>query len=322
MASIYSGGNSSIGIAEEVTYATPVARTNFRPILNSSLGRVRGKGERQNLSVGNVSNVADGDFLVSDLAQGRIEFEMVYENMGMWLKHLMGQVVDTGAGPFTHTYSRIVGSSWPVGLTIGENRGDAAREVYRGMRVKSWDMSCRIGEWLKLGVDLIGRTSDARTDVQDVTVLATPSTLVKASDFTFLTYNAVTYRLISLSLKVDNGFDTRLLLGDTLTQQPIIKRRQTVVLDVELEVEDALQDEYFADTESNVSFHFDDPVSTNDFQCVLSNAKIQTLADPLVDFNIVTQRVQFKGFGDGTNALTNQGLQLIMINSVASGTAN
>lgn len=141
MASIYTGGNSAIGIAEEVTWGTIVSpRTNYRPIITSTLGRVRDKNTRQNLSVGTVSNIADGDFLIRDLAQGAIEFEMTYENMGLFLKHAMGQVVDTGAGPFTHTYSRIAGSSWPVGLTVAENRGEGSREIYSGMRVRDWGM--------------------------------------------------------------------------------------------------------------------------------------------------------------------------------------
>ena len=75
MSSLYPGRDSFIGIGEEVAYGTPVARTNFRPIISTSVERTVDYQPRPNMRNSGASRMRRSLFRASDNVGGSFVME-------------------------------------------------------------------------------------------------------------------------------------------------------------------------------------------------------------------------------------------------------
>jgi hypothetical protein len=132
------GANTVLGVFEETAYKTLPVTVDAKKLYVTK----NGISYKQNLMDSAVLTNSRGKarpFLGNKDTSGSIDIELGAENSGILLKHLMGGVTDTGAGPYTHVYK--IGTL-PVGLGFETDYGAAIAGsgrfiVHHGVRISS-----------------------------------------------------------------------------------------------------------------------------------------------------------------------------------------
>jgi len=313
MASIYHGRGASIGIGEESTYGTAVSRTNWRPLISSSLLRTIEKVPRPTLRTGAAGAMRRAHFISADNAGGSFQVECDYNSVGMFCKHLMGTVADTGGGPYDHTYT--FANTLPTGLTIENIRGTGTSEVFEGCKISTGTFAVSAGGVMTFDAAVIAETSAARGSAGTPTIAATDAPVLH-SHAGQLSFNSVNYDVIDMSLTVNNSLATRQKLGSAATLEPLRSDFQSVEMSVTVEVDDVLMAAYIADTESDAVITFTSGADV--FKFTIHSAYLSEVSDPVTDANIVRQSLVLVGQSDGTD----EGLKIEITNANASGTSN
>ena len=317
MASIYHGRGATLGIAEETTWGTAVAATNFRPLISSSLLRTIEKVPRPTLRTGAAGAMRRAHFVQADNAGGSFQVECDYNAIGMLCKHLMGTVVDSaGPAPFTHTYT--FANTLPTGLTIENIRGTGTAEIFEGCKINTGTFAVSAGGVMTFDAAVIAETYGSPPRAASTSTITFDSTdaPVLHSHAGQLSFNSVNYDVIDMSLVVNNSLATRQKLGSAATLEPLRSDFQSVEMSVTVEVDDVLYAAYIDDTESDAVITF---TSGSDvFKFTLHNAYLSETSDPVTDANIVRQSLVLVGQSDGTD----EGLEIVITNANASGTAN
>lgn len=146
-----------VGVGEEGAYGTPIAPTKFYEFLSEGL---RGTYER----IESEAHRAGARVLRSDRfqpvpkgAEGDLKLEVLNKGFGLWLKHMLGTVTTSGAGP-TYTHTAKIGDLAGKSLTVQAGRVDAAGTLhpftYEGGKVKSWELANAVDSTLTLNLDL------------------------------------------------------------------------------------------------------------------------------------------------------------------------
>ena len=155
--------------------------------VESKMVRVDAKALRQNARVmaANRYSVYEGG------AEGDIELEVMSKGtLGYFLDAMMGTVVTTGPTDSAYTHTATVGSVRGKSFTYqklvsqgGTNSVSTATSgqhfTFKGMKVKSWSLSCDSGGLLILKLSFMGQKADATV------VYATPSYPATAELFSF-----------------------------------------------------------------------------------------------------------------------------------------
>ena len=294
MASIYHGRGAAIGFALEDTYGTAKSpRTNWRPLISSSLTRTIEKVPRPVLRVGSAGAMRRRHYVQSDGVSGSFSVEGQYNSIGILLEHLLGASSTTGSGPYTHVYT--IADDVPLGLTIENNRGTGTSEILEGCRLNSGTIAVSAG----------GTPNFSTTDAP-----------ILHSHAGSLSWDTKTYDLIDMSLTVNNALAVRQHLGSTVTKKPLRSDFQSIELSVTIEVDDELYAEYISDLEDDCSITFTS--GSNSFAIELQNAYISSASDPISDANVVRQSLTFVGQSDGTD----EGLKITVVNGNSSATSN
>ena len=315
MASIYHGRGAAIGFGQNTgTYGAAVSRTNWRPLISSSLTRTIEKVPRPTLRVGSAGAMRRKHYVQADNAGGTFSIEASYQSMGILLKNLMGAVTTTGSSsPYTHAYT--IADDVPTGLTIENVRGTGTSEVFEGCRLNSGTFAVSAGGVMTCEFDVIAETSATRASAGTPSFSATDAPILH-SHAGQLSWNSATYDLIDLSLTVNNALAVRQHLGSAVTKKPLRSDFQSVEMSVTVEVEDQLYADFLSDVESDCSITFTSGAKT--FTIEVQNAYLSTVSDPVSDANIVRQSLTFIGQSDGTN----EGCKLTVVNDESSPTAN
>lgn len=310
------GRTAALGLGEESTWGTAVARTTWRPAISSGLQRRIQRSPVPDLhsSAGN-SAMRRRHFDGLEEAGGPNRLVSTYENMGMWLKHALGTLATTGTGPYTHTYT--LAEALPTGLTIELVRGTATNsEVFEGCQVASavWEVSS--GGVMFFDPEIIAETAAARGSAGTPSFGSAESPVLhsQAGQFSF---NSANYDLVSARLSLDNALVRRNFLGSALTKVPERGDFQTVEITVTVEAQDALYTALLADTTSDAAITFTGLVN-NSMAITVHNGWISEASDPITEAGITRQTVTIMGESDGTD----EGLEIIVINDIASGIAN
>lgn len=314
------GRDSYGGIAEETTYGTAVARTLFRPIISASMLRSVDRKPRSDLKgSGALSAMRRGHFDAAENAGGSIAVLATYDNLGMWLKHLLGGIpTTTGTNPYTHTF--LLASELPTGLTIELARGvsDAGArlgEVFEGCKIAKGVFKVSAGGQARWDFEIIAETGAARATATAASFGAS-ETVVHHYDAGTVAFNSVAYNLVDLTLTVDNKIDRRQELGSKLTKEPKRSDFAQVTLDITVQQQDALYTALLADTAGDAVITFTSGAKS--MQINLHNAFIMKAEDPIDSAGLVTQSVSFEGESDGTD----EGLKIVIVNANASALAN
>lgn len=317
------GRNSTLGFAEEVTWGTPLARTNWLRQVSESLDRVIDRPDRPHLGdFGSASANRRSRFQAMDNVGGDITTELAYDDTTlMLLKHALGQVVTSGAGPFVHTFKNI--EALTEGLTIERIRGfgDAAEEtnVFEGMLVDSFALTQNIAEVAQQRYTFIGETEAGRV-AAGTPVLNTTFTPVLHlhADATPLTWDGNQFDVLSWELLGTKNLVRRQQVGSDLTQKPTRGNFEELLLRITREYKGKeFYDGFVAQTPSDVVLDYTGPGNFT-MKITGHNAEIVSAPSPVSGPGIVTETVEFRLFADAVDG----GLEIVINNDSASALTN
>jgi hypothetical protein len=319
MALPYTGINSWIAFGEESTYGTAVTLTNALPLIDySGDGRKVEKVPRPTLyqAGGGVHKAnVEGSELVSFTAT----VELQYESFGLLLKHALGTLSTTGAGPYAHTYKMASTALLPTGLTVEVVRAGTRGEKFNGCKINKMTITFKPGDKVcRAQIEFIGRTADARTTAASSapTLGAYPVLFFQGGDFT---WNSGTYASIvqELTLVVDNKLARRPTVQSQYTLEPVAVDFKEVSLTVKMEYQaDTLNIAYHASSESDAAITF-----TSGTRSILFTVHNSYIEDhdgvPIGGTGVLSETIKFRGQDDGTD----YGIAIVVTNSQSSGIA-
>lgn len=152
------GIDAQIGMVAEVTYGTYVAPTRFYEFVSENLKfnvqRINSAGIRAGRRT--MHRWKPGTKSVT----GDIDMELVPQDLGLILQHLLGNPVTAGSDPYTHTYTGLAAID-AKSMTIQVGRPDEAGTVqpftYLGCKFTEAVISANIGEMAKMKLSVYGR---------------------------------------------------------------------------------------------------------------------------------------------------------------------
>jgi hypothetical protein len=226
-------------VVEETTWGTAPARTKFAKVMAGSGLHHRADRAKSSKLSANVGADPEGNFDKGQWGEGKIILPMSYDDGAGFkvLKHLIGSVpTTTGAGPYVHTFKRLVGPPFTGGVSPTAtslacelnyelpDAGPLQSRLLSGARVKSGRFSWSAGEEIVLDCDLFGK------EVTQVIKTANPvypdyETHEMKFSQAALKIGNVSYGAVcsGLDFTINNGYDTRIRLGSINTQAPLRK---------------------------------------------------------------------------------------------------
>lgn len=153
------GHNAWIGFGSESTYGTRVAPTLFLEILSENFKREKTFISKPALRSASQKNKVRSKRNVT----GGFKFQFSWEGAAATLlRHALGTVNTTGAGPFTHTITPA--GNLPTGLTFHVNRdadnlGGSNAWEYEGCNIQKITLSQEIEDFLNCEVEVLGEDS-------------------------------------------------------------------------------------------------------------------------------------------------------------------
>lgn len=169
-----------VGWKSEVSWGTGVTVDTFMPVLSADMtideGYLRSnaiRAGRRTRSLGRLGAKTVG---------ATVDMELPNTSLATLLKHILGDVDTTGAGPYVHEFTpgEHAGQSMTVQVGIEDTTGTVRPFTLTGSKVNSATLSCSVGELAQLSVDISAR------DYTTATALATASYAADLIPFTFI----------------------------------------------------------------------------------------------------------------------------------------
>lgn len=226
------GANTWLGIGEESTWGTSVARTKFFEFVNEGL-----QIDKQ-IAFSRVARGLDPvrSFVQFEIGRGEVGMEMMYAGYLKWLKHLLGTATDTtltATKSYRHEFVRA--AVLPEGLTVEVNL-DQQNLLFVGMRVAQAVLRCTPDVYPEILLSLSGKTG---------TINGSPSTPTFATDrpispsTAVLTIGGVDYsgECSSVEFTIGNALDTeRRQIGAT-TPKPAVRGKSRPEVEIKMQFE-------------------------------------------------------------------------------------
>lgn len=318
----WTGRGSPAGFGEEATYGTPVARTNWMPVHEWSVVRTIRREMNDHLGYSGQLGAHRDSFVAEEGAEGRLVVPASLDDSTcLLLKYCFGNVVDAGAGPYTHTYTFGDLQNPPtskVALTIEALRGNSGKsDVVEGAMISRWAFSMSRSELARLELDIIAETLVRGSAGTPSMHSGTPDWMAH-HNMGQVFINGVGYDARSIRLDCDNQLDKRVLVGSSFTKQPVPTGPRLVTLEVELEyTSDAPLTDWISGSQVDAMFTCTG-TGSNQAAFTVHNAIIDEVNDPISSQGPISQTIRLKGFDDGTDA----GLGLVITNGNTVHSAN
>jgi hypothetical protein len=312
------GLNGQISLGEESTAGTAVATTVGTQVTSVDIQEKLTIDAVDSLSgSGGTRNIIETIHSMTDVA-GSISLNAYYAGgaLGMLLKHALGSVSTSGAGPYAHAYS--LAAALPNGLTVVVERGNTGSDdKFAGCKISRMTISCAAGEPMKIQVELIGMSATARTTFTPTALTALASRfLVKHAHAGTLGFNSQTYRLKSFELVIDNKLARQDQLGSADSAEPVVTERQEITVSATLVgTTNALQLAHRSQTAGDVTLTFSD--SPRSLAFTLHNGVITDYSDPIQGVGVIEQTVTWRGVGDDSD----NGLAITLTNADSTAVA-
>jgi hypothetical protein len=308
------GKDARISAGEESTAGTEVARTAVARLVSTTLQRAIERDVVPHLVGSGAAAANPVDFFETvAMVGGDLEINAAYQGsaLGLWLKHAMGAVATTGAGPYAHAFS--LAGALPAGLSLCVERGSGGLgdEELLGCKISSFELSVAPGQVMACRMSIIGMGGSARgSDSPPGLATLYPITHKHAGQ---LSFDSASYTLSAFTLRVDNNLTPLPELGSLYSSEPQRNGFQTIEIEAELVARsDALFTASLASTQGDVTITFTD--STRSLAIVLHNAVIFSYSDPISAFGVIKQKVVWRGLGDGSD----HGLLVTLTNANSS----
>lgn len=217
-----------LGVVDESTYGTAVTVTRFfeyqdsptplRPVAARTVGQPFRTGSRGRIQNRAVPYQAGGE--------GTLEIDVMTKGFGFFLKHLLGNVATTGAGPYTHTAtegtsSSLIGDSFTAQLNYPFHpTGSNQALTFAGGKISKWAFSNTVDGHLRASLDC------DFASVATGTALATASYPSAMENLSWtggvVTIGGTPIDLDDFKIEVDNGIkaDRRQIRGNSAKKEP------------------------------------------------------------------------------------------------------
>jgi hypothetical protein len=155
---------SQIGFADETVWGTAVAPTVFLPLVDESLTYERERIESAGIIAGR-RVIDDQQWDQGNVnAAGDVGLELHDQSTGLLFKHMFGGT--SLVGPFTP--ADMTGNGLTVQVGVPDTTAGVVRpKTFAGCKVTSWEIGCTVGEYVTLGLSLMGRHSVSHRTVAD-----------------------------------------------------------------------------------------------------------------------------------------------------------
>lgn len=311
------GFGATLGLGEETTWGTEVARTNWMEVLGFNVRRVIDRRPVERLGqVGDTSRMRSSHYDASDQVDWSLDIVGAYDDSTIMLcKHLLGAVATTGAGsPYTHTVTL---GSVTQGLSLEFIHGNGLAEVVEGATPMSGTISISNGDYMRVSLTGIGETSGG-FEAAGTPTYSTGGNEVLYSQAGQATFNSVPYDLIDLSIAVNSNLTARRLLANKFPKQPVGEGYREIVLTATVEYDaSTLYAAFIADTESDFAITFTGS-GVNALTITGQNAYIRSVTKPISGPGIIRQTIELVCQTDGTDL----GFKMAFVNANASAVAN
>lgn len=152
------GIDAQLGMAAETTYGTYAVPTRFYEFVSESLSfnvqRIDSKGIRRGRRTQHRWKAGTRS------VTGDINMELVPQDMGLILSHVLGTPTTTGVDPYTHTFNGLTNID-DRSMTIQVGRPDEAGVVqpfsYLGCKFTSLKIACNAGDFAQATLGVYGR---------------------------------------------------------------------------------------------------------------------------------------------------------------------
>jgi hypothetical protein len=315
---VHRGFGATIGLGEEVTWGTAVARTHWLRPMRTGLRRTRTHVPLATLGDLSQTSTIDKTFYVeSDFAGGSFQIPMAYDDSTLLvLKHLLGGLATSGASaPYTHA---LTPASLPVGLTIEQINGTPGTgnmtEVFEGCRLTSGRISIEAGGIMMLEAEVIAETSGGLAAAGTPTYNTTRE-YIKHNHAGTMTVGGTNHPLRSLSISIDRGLQRNHELGSLLTKEPVEERLSIEIETTVLWQAATWHGNYLADTQGDLSLVFTG-TGDNGLTLTASNLLVIDRSSDVSGPGGILETIRYKAFADATGA--DQGLSFSFTNDNAT----
>lgn len=295
-----SGLLGQFGYAEESSWGTATAPTNYLPMIDESLTAEKGRLDSDSIYAGRVVRDSEQWDEGAIEAGGDLSLEVFDRGMETLLEHAIGS--STGIGPFTITPGTLDGK----GLTIQIGKPDRGGTVnpwnFYGSKVASWELSCQAGQEARLSLTFSSKDVD-KDGTPALGVFTPPAGLARLvwHHATVATIHGVTPKIKSLTFSGDNSLETdRLFLGAQSIDEQDEADLHALTGEAELEFSDeTLFDAFWNGDEAAIVFTLARGAAS---LALTTNARLDGSAPVVEGRGKLTQTVPFTCIGDGSDA--------------------
>jgi hypothetical protein len=316
------GYNSMIGLAEEATYGTEVTpSTHWLPILGETLGESRDIRPIPYLGVANAAafhNPRDLAELAVD-AGGDIRTCLCYDSKPvlLLLKHALGAVATSGAGPYVHTFT----PDWDgvIGLSAHVLKGSGLAnpaEDFLGLRVNQLELSLNNREWMLMRASCIAQKGEGPSALVGTPSFATAEEVL-AHHAAMLSWNGDSIPMRSFRVLLDNNLVRRPRIGSLYTDVPGPGGFASITVEATVPFEsNDLYTDFRAGVQADGSFVFTG-TGNNAMTITLENLRWTEVSQPVEQAGELVQTVRAVL---AANPTTEYGLKVAVTNDNAAAT--
>ena len=305
------GADAQIGLVTESTVGTIATPTKFFPFRSENIKQNIEYIDTQTLSARHTVRLTKR---ATTSVEGGFTTELANTSLATLLKHCFGNVVTTGAGPYTHTYTPgdLTGKSMTVQVGRPDAGGTVRAFTYAGTKVANWSLGASVGEFAMLEVGLIGMSESTAT------ALATASYDATWSPFTFreatLTVGGVAQSAVrDVTLSGTNAVENRHRLGSGNTLQPLQVGLRDYSGSATVEFADLTIYTMFVNgTEAALVLTFSNGTQTLTITC---NVQVTGETPEVSGFELLAQTVPFRCVSSTSDAAA---ITAVLVNSEAS----
>lgn len=316
---VKTGRNTQVGIGAESTHGTAVPISNWFPHILSVEGSRNAtfKPVPSLRTSSGGAGTARSFYQEREAPSGTLSILPTFENTGMWLKAFMGDSASTGAGPYTHTYTKGILESYTMEIIRGTDLAGSlgTAETFEGVKFGKFRLRGRAGGLVEAMADWTAETAASRTTAGSPSY-GSGATLIRGWKAGQFSWNSVSYTINDFELSVDHSLIDRLQLGSLFSAvpaegQPVIKFRVTLDYDV-----DTPYTAHVAGTQADGSLVFTD--GSQSLTVNVQNAWIDKVGEPISGHDVIKQTLDLVCIGDGTD----HGASIVVVNGNSSATAN
>jgi type VI protein secretion system component Hcp len=258
-----------------------------------------------------------GFFDTFEESGGNLTVPIYWDGTGTFLKAAIGSSTTTPAGSdFVHEYKSSTTDF--IAFTCELQRGSdstAGLERFLGLKVASATINVEAGSEMTMSMELIGKTSDARTS--GITANYASHAQIYHYEAGGLTWNGNTYYVRSMEISIDNKIERRNLLGSKQTYEPDSTDFREITMTCELDLENNnLYNDMIAGTESAAEIVFTQTGGSNTCGFKFNNAIITDYSDPISTVGRLTASVTFTAL----STTTTEAFKVRLVNTNASAT--